>query len=568
MELNLVRDLTLVLIVAVIGGAVAFRLGQPLVLGYLVAGALVGPYALGLVSDVQPVQVLAEIGVAFLMFALGVEFSIASLRRVRDVALVGGAAQILLSVGLGMGIGALFGFGLLSALFFGCIIALSSTTIVLKVLLDRGELDTLHGRIMLGLLIVQDLSVVPMLVVLPALADPGQNLLLGLLLALVKGGAFLTVMMVLGTRFIPLLMRRVAETRSRELFLLAIIGLALGTAVGTYLLGLSLALGAFMAGLVVSESDFSHEILGEVAPLRDAFAVLFFASIGMLFNPAFVLENLGMIVAIVAAVVLGKFVITAAVTRCFRYAAPVAVAVGLGLVQVGEFSFVIARMGVDWGILPNEIYWLTIAVALLTALLTPAAVTAAPHFSSLLGRFPILEKPFGQQPLVSSTNQTSLSGHTVILGYGRTGRELASVLRTRGFKFFAIDYDPHVIDRLRQEGVPCVYGDASLRSVLLQANLPRARVLVVTIPNLLAAERAVRTALEINPNLDIVVRAEHPLGTGLLRVVDEARVVDPRFEASLEIIRHTMLRLGLSSPEAQYLINRLRQTYIEQGHGA
>ena len=566
-ELNLITDLTLVLIVAVIGGALAFRLGQPLVLGYLVAGALVGPYALGLVAEVHQVQVLAEIGVALLMFALGVEFSIASLRSVRGVAVLGGAAQIVLSIGLGIGIGLFFGFDLVSSAFFGCIVALSSTMIVLKLLLDRGELDTLQGRIMIGILIVQDLSVVPMMVVLPTLAAPSDGMLLNLALAVVKGGAFLAAMLLLGTRLIPLALRRVAETRSRELFLLAVMGLALGTAIGTYLLGLSLAFGAFIAGLVVSESDFSHEILGEVAPLRDAFAVLFFASIGMLFNPAFVLDNLGKVAVVVAAVVLGKLVIGSVITRSFRYSGQVALAVGLGLVQVGEFSFVIARTGVDRGILSNEVYWLTIAVALITALLTPATLGASSFLSAALGRLPWLEKAFSQQPVAYPGSRGAMAGHTVICGYGRTGRELASVLRAREFKYFAIDYDPHIIDRLRKEGVPCVYGDASLKPVLLQANLPRARVLVVTIPNLLAAERVVRTALAINSHLDVVLRAERAVGAGLTRVADAARIVDPRFEASLEIIRHTMLRLGLSSQEAQYMVNRLRLEYTERGDG-
>ena len=566
-DVNLIRDLTLVLIVAVIGGAIAFRLGQPLVLGYLVAGALVGPYALRLVADVHQVQMLAEVGVALLMFALGVEFSIASLRRVQRIALLGGAAQIGLSIGLGALIGRLFGFDFISAAFFGCIVALSSTMIVLKILLDRGELDTLHGRIMLGLLVVQDLSVVPMIVILPALAGPADGLIGGLLLATAKGAVFLAAMLLLGTRLIPALLTRVAATRSRELFLLAIIGLALGTAIGTYLLGLSLAFGAFIAGLVVSESEYSHEILGEVAPLRDSFDVVFFASIGMLLNPVFVLENLGLVIAVVVAVVVGKFAIAAAVTRSFKYAAPVAVAVGLGLVQVGEFSFVIAKMGVDWGILSNQVYWLTIAVALLTALLTPLAMGASAPVSGLLSRLPVLRNAFVIEPADDPAVQSDLSGHAVICGYGRTGRELAATLRTRGFKYFAIEYDPHIVERLRREGIPCVYGDASHRSVLLQANLPRARMLVVTIPDLLSAERAVRAALEINPRLDVVVRAERPTGGRLLRVSDETRVIDPRFEASLEIIRHTMHRFGLSSPEAQYLVNRLRREYQERGDG-
>ena len=562
-EFGLLLDLGVALVVALVAGGIALLLRQPIIMGYLVAGMLVGPFALGLVREVGQVRTLAEIGVAFLMFTLGVEFSFSHLRRVGAVALLGGAAQIVLTVLAGAAVGLAIGLDAVQSVFFGSLISLSSTMVVLKILADRAELDTLHGKIMTGILIVQDLSVVPMMVILPTLGAPGRDLMVdGLIVAASKAAVALAVVLLLGTRLFPRLLFRVAATRSRELFLLTVVSLVLATALGAAAFGLSIAFGAFIAGLVISESYFSHEILDELRPLRDVFAILFFVSIGMLVSPAFIMDNLGVILAMVAAIVAIKFVLCASITAAFRYSGEIAILVGLGLVQIGEFSFVLAQQGIARGVLTEYVYSLTLAGALLTILFTPAIMGLAPGLITLLGRVPALSDRFiyGVEREGERIG-SALTQHVVICGYGRVGRTLARVLSNRKFKYFVIDYDPYVVDHLRRQNIPCAYGDAAHRKVLAQANLPKARVLAVTVPDPITAELITRNALNINPQLDVIVRVHQQEGMELARAAGATEIVQPEFEASLQIVRHTLRRYGLSAPEIQSLLSHLREEH-------
>lgn len=558
-------DLALALMTALVAGAIAFRLGQPVLIGYLLAGMAVGPFALGLVRDIRSVQALADLGVAFLMFAVAVEFSLAQLQRVRAIAIVGGAFQIVLTGAVGLGIGLLIGLNFVQSAFLGSIIALSSTTVVLKILADRDELDTLHGRIMTGILIVQDLSVVPMMVILPTLATPSTGLLLDLVLAIIKGAVVLLAVLYLGIRLIPRLLLRVAAARSQELFLLTVIALILGTAIGAYLLGLSLAFGAFIAGLVVSESYLSHEILAELRPLRDVFATVFFVSVGMLINPAFIVANITLILPIVLTVIVVKFLLCTGITLSYGYPANVAVMVGLGLIQVGEFSFVLATLGVERGILSDFLYALTLTVALITILLTPASLQMGGTMAEALARVPFLAGRIRRRAEVQGRPYAEmLTQHVVICGYGRVGHILGSVLETRRFKYFIIDYDPHVVEHLRRKGVAAMFGDASHPPVLAQANLLKARALIVSIPDPVSAELTIRNALQINPRLDIIVRAHSAWAIELLRKAGATEIVQPEFEAGLEMVRHTLHRFGVSSLEIQALLSRLREDYYRE----
>ena len=552
-------DLAVVVAAALVGGALAARLHQPVVLGYLLAGVVVGPYVLGLAGEVGPVSALASVGVALLMFTLGAQVSLAELRRVQRVAVLGGLAQIAATAGLGFAVGHLFGFEPLPAAFLGAILALSSTAVALKVLDERGELDTLHGRILAGILVVQDLSVVPLMIVLPALAAPnGLGASLGL--ALAKAVVILLAAYYLGTQAVPWLLYRVAALRSPELFLLTVVTLVLGTAIGTTFAGLSLALGAFVAGLVVSESEFSYEALGEILPLRDLFAAIFFVSIGMLADPRFLLANPGAVAALVAVVVVGKALLGLGATVAFGYAAPIGLGVGLGLAQIGEFSFILAQVGVDQRIVPPQFYTLTASVATLSILLAPPLMQGGPALAAWLAGLRLPAALFREPAEASELPDASaLAGHAVICGYGEAGRALAQVLAARQFRYFVVDYDPHVIAELRREGVPCVDGDAANPRVLARANLPRARVLALLIPDSLAAERAARNALKLNPHLDIIARSPRWSAAEPLRRAGVGEVVEPDLEAGLEVIRHVLHRFGVSSPEVAYVVNRLRQ---------
>ncbi len=565
-EIGLVLELSLALGAALVAGTIAHRLHQPAILGYLAAGAAIGPHNPLIGLHPERVEAMASLGILLLMFSLGVQFSLAELQRVRNVALYGGILQILATMGLGIGIGLLLGYPFIVALFFGGLIALSSTVVVVKVLLERGELDSTHGRIMLGICLVQDLSLVPLVVVLPALAGPTSELPAQLSIAAAKAALVLLATYFLGTRLVPRIFFRVAATRSRELFLITVVFLALGTATATSLAGFSLSLGAFLAGLIVSESQYSHQTLADVLPLRDLFAVLFFVSIGMLIDPLFLLANPGLVIATVLAIIAGKFLVVAAIVRLFGYPTRTAIYSGSGLVQIGEFSFVLASIGVNLGILPQEVFSLTLAAALITIVLTPATLRFAEPAFTFLHAVPGLQQLLAEPGRAyMGEHPPGLVNHAVILGYGDVGQTLSHVLQMRNFPQLIIDHDPHSVAAARERGLPCLYGDGANAHVLAQANLQRARLLAVTLPDPIAARLAISNAKSINPRLDVVARAPSPGALRLLQGSGAGEVVSPSLEASLEMTRHALHRFGLSSIEALAIVNRIRSERYRRG---
>lgn len=562
---DLVVDLTAALLVALVGGLIAHRLRQPTILGYLAAGVLLSPRTFFFTPATHNVQALAEFGIILLLFSLGVELRLAELGRVRNVAIYGGAIQIVATIVLGGGLGLALGYPPPVAFFFGALIALSSTVIVVRVLMERGEMDSTHGRVMLGICLVQDLSLVILMALLPVLGGESANPAVAVALALAKAALLLLATYFLGTRVVPRVLYRVASTRSRELFVVTIVCLALGTAAAVSLAGLSLELGAFLAGLVVSESQYSHQTLADVLPLRDLFAVLFFVSIGMLIEPAFLLSHLPLVAATVLAIVVIKFLVVAAVVRAFRYPLRTAIYAGSGLVQIGEFSFVLASIGVRMGVLPEEVFSLTLAAALVTIPLTPASLSLAEPAVRLVGRIRRLA-PLFAEPTRAYLGQKEgeLSGQAVIVGYGNVGQMISQVLAARRFPQVIIDHDPHAVELARQRGLPCLYGDGANLHVLEQVNLPRARLLALTLPDPIAAQLAVANAVRINPRLDVVVRAPSAGALRLLRGVGACEVINPTQEVALEMTRHALHRFGVSSIEALAVVNRLRAERREE----
>lgn len=552
-------DLIIVLAAAIVGGILARRLRLPIILGYLVAGITIGPYSLGLVQHLETVNAIANIGVILLLFTLGLEFSLKEIRQVGKVAILGGIAQILLTAAVGLALGKLFGWELIEAVFFGFLIALSSTMIVLKTLMERGELDSGHGRVMIGILLVQDLSLIPLMIILPAAGEVSGELWLSLGIAAIKAILFIGVMLALGIWVLPWLLGRVAKERSRELFLLTVVTLCLAAAFGAYLLGISAAVGAFIAGLLISQSVFARQAMADVVPLRDAFGALFFVSLGMLADPHFVVENLPVIAIVVAVIIVTKFIICACIPWFFGYSSKTMLFVGLGLIQIGEFSFVLAGMGMESGIIPQSLYSLTITSAIITMLLTPFALSFASFLYRRLSQGKKLSKLMVRRSDPGWQSQEwELSGHAVICGYGSVGSRLATVLERRKFPCLVIDLDPRVISRLRTRGIPCIYGDASNPEILAHAQLRKARVLICTFPDFIAVELTTRNALRINPKLDIVAGVRRDADAELLKGIGVAEVVRPRFEGSLEIIRHTLHRFGVSSIEIQYILSGFR----------
>ncbi len=559
-ELGLGLDLVIVLAAATVGGIIAHRLRLPVILGYLVAGVAVGPYSFGIVQDLESVEAIATIGVILLLFTLGLEFSFAELLRIGKVAILGGIAQILLTAAVGLALGRLLGWEVLPAVFFGFLIALSSTMIVLKTLMDRGELDSGHGRIMIGILLVQDISVVPLMVIIPTLGGEGGQLWLSLGIAAGKAVLFIGLMLALGIWVLPWLLGKLALERSRELFLLTVIVLCLAAAFGTYFFGLSVAFGAFVAGLLIGQSAFARQAFADIVPLRDIFVAIFFVSLGMLASPQFVVGNLAVIALVVVVIIAAKFIICFFIPWFFGYSPKTMLFTGMGLIQIGEFSFLLAGMGIAAGIISQYLYSLTLTSAIITMLLTPFALSFASFLYRRLSQGRVFRQLALRRPDPAlPSQQWQLSGHAVICGYGRVGSNLGRVLERRGFSYLVIDLDPQAISRLHTRGVPCIYGDAGNPEILAHAQLGKARVLVCTFADFITVELTTRNALKINPRLDIVARVHHDTDAEVLKGIGAAELIRPEFEASLEITRHTLHRFGLTGTEIQYILNSLRE---------
>jgi CPA2 family monovalent cation:H+ antiporter-2 len=547
-------DIALILVAALLGGLVARRLGLPLILGYILAGVAVGPNTGGpTVSSVHDIELLAEIGVALLLFTIGLHFPLDELAPVRRVALFGTAAQMALTIAFGYGLGRLLGFGWQEAAWFGALLSLSSTAVVLKSLSEQGVMGTLSSRVIIGMLVAQDLAVVPLIIVLPELGSLGQGLSeLGV--AALRAAAFVAVMVVFGRRVLPWLMARVAAWNSRELFLISVVAIGLGVGYATYLFGLSFAFGAFVAGLVLSQSDYSHQALADVEPLRDVFAMLFFVSVGMLLDPAFLIQNAGTVALVVALVFAVKGLVFAGVVRAFGYGNIIPFAVGLGLFQVGEFSFVIARVGVEEGAISESSYSIVLSTAVITMSLTPFAMRLAPL---LYGRW---RERFPKEAMSTfNLPERGLGDHVVIAGYGRVGSFVARLLARLDQPFVVVDPNPARADEARDSGYPVVYGDAGAEPVLEAAGVRRARLVIVTVPDPVGARLVVERARSINPNVHVVARTttvEQLEELGRLGVYE---AVHPESEAGLELGRQALSHLGVPAGDIQRFADEVRR---------
>ena len=552
--MGLASDIVIIVVAALLGGIVAHKLKQPPILGYIFAGLVVGPHTGGVtVSDVHGIELLAEIGVALLLFALGLEFSFKKLKPVRGIALIGTPIQICLTVFLGWMIGRRLGWEPIPSLWLGALISLSSTMVLLKTLMNQGWLGTLSSRVMIGMLIVQDLAVVPMMIVLPQLNDPKAGLaVLGF--AALKAALFLAAMVLLGTRVLPRLMAYLTTWNSRELFLLAITAIALGMGYATYLAGLSFALGAFVAGMVLSESDYSHQALSDIIPLRDLFALLFFTSVGMLLEPEFLMAHWDKILLLVCLVCVGKAVIFAVLARLFGYGNVVPLAVGLGLFQVGEFAFVLARVGLTSGSISTDAYSLVLSTAIVTMVLTPL-------ISGLTTPLYALQRnTFKQEPIQTKDSaDPDVHGHIIIAGGGRVGMHAARILRGLEVPFVLVELDYRKVQQAQKDGFPILWGDACRDVVLEAAGIERASLLVITVPAVIVARSIVARTKELNPSLDIVARAE-----GIDQVIDlhergVGQVVQPEFEAGLELTRQALAHLGFPVTEVVKYTDAVRR---------
>jgi CPA2 family monovalent cation:H+ antiporter-2 len=560
-ELTLIVDMVAVLGCASAGGYLASRLGQPVLLGYLLAGLVVGPAGLQLVNVEGEIKVLAEIGVALLLFVLGVEFSLGNLLKVRRVALGGGTLQILLTILLGGGLPYLMGWvqELPTAIFLGAVLSLSSTAVVLKSLIERNEVQTSHGQVMIGILIVQDLGLGLMLAVLPVLTQPPAAIGQGILEALVKVGLFFLLALLMGMKLVPPLMQQIARTGSQELFVLSVVAICLGVALLTASMGLGIEMGAFVAGLMISQVEYADHALHSVLPMRDVFATLFFASIGMLIDPRFLLDNIWTLLGLVAIVMVGKAMIVTPLVTLFGYPFKTAFTAGIGINQIGEFSFVLAGVAVDLDLFSGQLYGLTVGTTAITLLLTPFLVKSAPYLFSRLEVMPGMGNLLRQSqlPQVNIPDEPML-GHCVVAGFGRVGQTLVRMLRSQGHPVLVIDNNEAILQTLKEQKIAYLFGDASSELVLQKARLTEAKALAIALPDPLATRLTLKRAISLAPDLDVTVRAHAKQEIDVLYQLGAKEVVQPEFEASLEMGAHVLLNLGDRIRQVQHIVNSYR----------
>ncbi len=532
------RDLALVFVAAVLGAALAWVTRQPLILGYVLAGVLVSPLTPGpSVSDVRRFELFAEVGVVLLMFSIGLEFSLKDLGRTKWVALIGGPLGILLTTGLGIGVWALLGWPLLPGAVIGMVISVSSTMVLVRLLLDRGELHSRRGRIMIGTALAEDLAVVVLIVLIPALGAFQGRGLEELGLALLRAALILVPFVYLAVRVMPHLMTRVARTHNPELFMLVALAVGVGMAALTQAVGLSLALGAFLAGLTISGSDYAHETLARLLPLRDVFVAFFFVTIGALLEPGALFAHPTLLALVVGLVMIGKFAIRSTITWLFGYPVSVAILVGVGLAQIGEFSFVLVQVARNAGHVGGDVYNAILAASLITILLNAALVRAATRWVAegrLLGQAAAFPEPASRR-----------RDHVVLCGFGRVGSAVGEALETFRLPYVVIEMDPDIVKGLRARKLPCIFGNAGQRRILEAADAEYAALVVITVPDGQQAGLAVRATRALNPRVPIVARAHHHAADEALRAAGATEVIQPEVEAGLTLIRHGLGQLAL-----------------------
>ncbi len=531
-------ELAIVAALAVAVTLVLARLRLPTVAGLLAAGALAGPFGLGLVHSVHAIEGLAEVGVVLLLFTIGLEFSLARLRDIfRQVAL-GGLLQVGLTTAAVAGLAVAMGEGVNRGIFYGFVYALSSTAIVLKALAERRELDAPHGRIIVGTLIFQDLCVVPMVLVVPLLGAPGHAAANAVDVALALGKAAGVVVAAVGLSriVVPRLLALVAASKSREVFLLAILGLCIGTAWLTSLAGLSLALGAFLGGMVVAGTEHGHRALGDVLPLRDAFVSVFFVSLGMLFDARVVMARPLLVLGLLAGFLVVKGVLATVAAMAMRFPVRVALLAGAGLAQFGEFGFVLARLGEQSGLVDAHDLAPLLAAGITSMFLTPLLVRAAPHFTAGERLLAPLERLIGVRAIDEPEAAAALTGHVVVVGYGLAGRFTAQSLAAAGVPYLVLELNPDTVRAARTQGLPVFYADATSEEALGHAHLAQARALVLLINDAAAVERMVATAKRVAPQVPVLARARFLAERAGLVAVGAQAVVAEEVEGAVEVI--------------------------------
>ncbi len=561
----LFAELLIILLVSVPVALIFLRLKMPLLVGFMLTGILIGPYGLGLIKELKSIEVLAEIGVILLLFTIGIEFSIRRLLEMRSLVLIGGGLQVGITIIATAIISLVFGRELNQSIFFGFLVALSSTAIVMKSYADRNEIDAPHGRAGVGILLFQDISIVLMMLFVPILG--GKDALSFGGVAQTLGISLVALILIIAAAWflVPLILKQVVALRSPEVLLLTAVLLSLGMAWITSQFGLSLALGAFIAGIVLSESEYSTQVNADILPFRDVFNSIFFVSIGLLLSLAALIENLPTVLLLVVSLISGKAIIIWTVVRFLKFPHRISAMTALGLAQIGEFSFVLAKAGRGFDLLPNSDYQIFIAATIISMITTPFLIAAAPTFGVFVQKFfrdknaAAANEP--EEEEIHLTSSGGLSNHVIIVGYGLNGRNLARVLRAVLVPYTILDLNAETVRRAKKKGEKINFGDATRREVLRHAHIEEANALVLALSDLQGARRTVQQARELNKDLYIVVRTRYTAEiTGLLEL-GANEVIPEEFETSIEIFSRVLQRYGVARNVIENQIDEIR------GHG-
>lgn len=559
-DIPLLRDLVLLIAVALPVVILATRFRVPTLVGFLLTGIAIGPHALALVRDVNSVNTLAQVGSILLLFAVGLELSLSRIIRLGRLVLRGGVAQLVGTVGVVAGVELLLGVTANHAILYGALVALSSTAIILKVYADRGELDSAHGRVVVAILLFQDLCVVPLMVLLPLLAGTEQGIgavgrAVGITIAVTAG------LLLIGRFVIPKALERIVALRSQEIFTLSILAIGLGAAWVTSIFGLSLALGAFVAGLVIAESEYGLQALTDVLPFRDTFSGIFFTSVGMLLDLRYVASHFWIVLGAAVGIIAVKALIGYYVVRIVRRSARVGIISGIGLAQVGEFSFVLASMSAAIGLMGRDEYQLFLGASILTMLVAPFAVSWAPAIADRLLRgraMPTMEFATREVRIVQP-----LEDHVIIVGYGLNGENLSRALRRSGIRYTILESNGQVVRRARLDREPIVFGDGTRAEVLERVGIHRARVVVFAIASLGDERRGVAMSRQLNPKIHIVARTRYVVEIDELRALGADEVVPEEFETSIEIFGRVLHRFGISEERIREAAEEARGHHYE-----
>ncbi len=558
MEIALLYDIVIIFGLSVIILFICHQLKVPAIVGFFLTGILAGPYGLGLIKAVHEVEVLAEIGVVLLLFTIGMELSLKKLLKIKKSLLVGGSFQVLITLIIAFFIVRQFGQSIGQSIFLGFLVSLSSTAIVLKLVQQRAEVDSPHGQTTLGILIFQDIIIVPMILLTPMLAGTSIGTIESALFLFAKGIGIIVLVIISAKWIVPQVLYHITRTRSQELFLLSLVVICLSITWLTFSAGLSLALGAFLAGLIISESEYSHQAIGNMSPFRDVFTSFFFISIGMLLDIGFLFRQPETILLIAFAVLAGKSFIAGFATIVLGFPLRTAILVGLALGQVGEFSFILSKTGVEHGLLQGDFYQLFLAFSVLTMAATPFIINLAPRIADLILKIPLpqkLKNGFSPVPEIEVPEQKDF---LVIVGYGVNGRNVARAAKMASIPYIIIEMNPETVRSEQAIGEPIYYGDASQEAVLLHVNIKNAKVAVVAINDAQATRRVAETIRRLNPKIHLIVRTRYLREMKLLHELGADDIIPEEFETSVEIFTRVLKKYLVPRDEIEKLVAKVR----------